>query len=136
MRQMLLHLGARKDMTVRAGACPGGPNTPSHMIIVDVDFYSLAPAAAGASAGGGAADGIETVNAQWAPVKFIPDSPRFMGDGDCELLQSLKDFISQNFTLRNLEYRTDCFPHTITLNAYSVKAQALKAVPPGGAAKS
>jgi hypothetical protein len=124
VRQMLELLGARKGVSVTAGACPGGPSTPSHMIIVDVDFYSLAPAVTPAA--GAASDASSTVNAQWRPIKFLPHSPGYMGAGDCELLQSMKDFINKNFTLRDLEYRTDCFPNTVSMNAYSVKGQALR----------
>jgi len=121
VRQLLLHLGARKDATVNTGGCPGGPDTPSHFAWVDVDFYSLAPVAEGA--------GTETVKAQWGPLKVTPQLPSFMGDGDCELIQSMKDVIIKNFSLRDLEYRTDCFPHEIWLNGFAVKGQALRALP-------
>ena len=52
-----------------------------------------------------------------------------MGDGDCELVREMKDLITKNFSLRNLEYRTDCFPHDVTLDEFSVKVQALRASP-------
>ncbi|HEX3849081.1 MAG TPA: hypothetical protein VHV81_16995 [Steroidobacteraceae bacterium] len=134
VKSMFLQLGARKDMTIHTGACPGGPDTPSHMILVSADFYTLAPVGGG-SAADTAAQG-NTVQARWQPLKFEPWKPRFMADGDCELMQSMKDVIEKNFALRDVQYRTDCVPHEIFLNSYSVKAQTLKAAEPGGTAKN
>lgn len=134
IKSMFLQLGARKDVTIHAGACPGGPDTPSHMILVSADFYALAPVGEGSAADTAAPE--NTVQARWQPLKFEPWKPRFMADGDCELMQSMKDVIEKNFALRNVEYRTDCVPHEILLNSYSVKAQALKAAQPAGAAKN
>ena len=57
-----------------------------------------------------------------------------MGRGDCELVGELKDLISKNFSLRDLNYRTDCVPHQLTLDDFSVKAQALKPLPAAVAA--
>jgi hypothetical protein len=118
--QILLHLGARKDVHVAASGCPGPFNAPSHSAFVDAEFYALAPAAAAASA---------TVKARWTALEVASRRPSFMGDGDCELVQEMKDLITKNFSLRNVEYRTMCFPNDVTLDEYSVKGQALKAVP-------
>jgi hypothetical protein len=123
VRQILLHLGARKDAKVSATGCPGAFNTPSHSAFVNVDFYALAPAA---EAPGAAADSIK---AHWTPVELTPNRPYFMGDGDCELLQGMKDLITNNFTLRAVEYRTSCTPHSITIDGYAIKGQALRALP-------
>ena len=81
VRQILLHLGARKDARVRATGCPGPYNAPSSTAWVDADFYPLAPAAdAGAS---------DTVKARWTALEVTPRRPNFMGDGDCELVQGM-----------------------------------------------
>jgi hypothetical protein len=122
VRRILLHLGARKDVTVRASGCPGPDNTPSHSAWVDADFYTLVPAADASGAG--------AVNARWTPLEVTPRRPSFMGGGDCELIQEMKDLVTKNFSLRDVEYRTDCVPHEVTLDAFAVKGQALKAVPP------
>jgi hypothetical protein len=122
VRQILLHLGARKDAKVRATGCPGPGNSPSSTAWVNVDFYALAPATE-------AATGLDRISARWAPVELTPRRPSFMGDGDCELIQGMKDLITQNFALRDVEYRTDCFPHTLTIDAFAVKGQALRALP-------
>jgi hypothetical protein len=53
-----------------------------------------------------------------------------MSDGACDLIEQMKDLISNNFSLRDLEYRTDCVPRKSNVNGFEVKAQALKPVPP------
>jgi hypothetical protein len=52
-----------------------------------------------------------------------------MGEGDCELVDQMKDLITKNFSLRDVEYRTRCVPREVSLDSYSVKGQALRAVP-------
>jgi hypothetical protein len=122
VRQILLHLGARKDAKVTATGCPGPGNPPSKTAWVAVDFYALAPAT-------DASAPADRVSARWSPVELTPQRPSFMDDGDCELIQGMKDLITQNFTLRDVEYRTDCFPHTVTIDGFAVKGQALRASP-------
>jgi hypothetical protein len=41
----------------------------------------------------------------------------------------MKDLITKNFSLRDVEYRTRCVPQEVSLDSYSVKGQALRAVP-------
>jgi hypothetical protein len=125
VRQIMLYLGARKDLKVRATGCPG-PNSPSRSAFVNVDFHSLVPASGGPAPGGPAPT---TLNGHWTPLELTPRRPNFMGDGDCELIQAMKDFITKNFTLRAVEYRTSCYPNEVTLDGFSVKGQALRALP-------
>lgn len=120
IRALLLHFGARKDATVSARGCPHGSSVPGHNAIVDVDFYSLSPSAD--------AKGGNVVQAHWAPVLVSPYHPYFMGHGDCELVDELKDILSKNFTLRDLNYRTDCVPHQVNIDDFSIKGEALKPV--------
>jgi hypothetical protein len=122
VRQILLHLGARKDVRVTATGCPGSFSTPSHSAWVNTDFYSLAPVT---DAGGSA-----TVSARWTVLEVTPRRPGFMGDGDCELVQEMKDLITKNFTLRDVQYRADCYPHEVTLDSFAVKVQTLTPLPP------
>jgi hypothetical protein len=131
VRQILLYLGARKDLKVRATGCPGPFNSPSRTAFVNVDFYALVPAAGGPAPGTPAAGGPAPpiLNGHWTPLELTPRRPNFMGDGDCELMQEMKDFITKNFTLRAVEYRTSCFPHEVTVDGFSVKGQALRALP-------
>jgi hypothetical protein len=121
VRQILLHIGARQDAKVTASGCPGRFGTPSHTAWVDVDFYTLAPVAA--------AGGSDTVKARWTSLDVGPLRPYFLGEGACELIQEMKDLITQNFSLRNVDYRTSCFPHELTVDGFAVKGQALRALP-------
>ena len=121
VRQILLHLGARKDLQVTATGCPGTDGTPSYTAFVHANFYTLAPAAD--------STGSDTVHARWTPLDVTPRRPSFLGDGDCELIQGMKDIITQNFSLRDVKYRTDCVPHEVWPGSYEVQGQALKAVP-------
>ncbi len=121
VRQILLYIGARRDAKVYASGCPGPYDTPSHSAWVDADFYSLAPAAD--------ADGPDAVKGRWTPLELRPRRPDFMGDGDCELIQGLKDLINQNFSLRDIEYRADCVPNERWLDTYAIKGRVLRALP-------
>src|SRR5882757_1886674 len=121
IRALLQHLGARKDLTVRAYGCPGGYNAPGRTAIVDVDFYSLTPSAD--------ANAANTVQARWTPVEVSANRPYFIGHGDCELITEMKDILSKNFSLRDLNYRTDCVPHEVNIDDFGIKAQVLKALP-------
>jgi len=118
VRRILLHLGARKDARVDASGCPGPFNAPSRTAWVKADFHTLAPVAGGS----------DTVKARWTGLEVTPRHPDFMGDGDCELIQGMKDLIIKNFSLRDIEYRTSCVPHEVSMDAYAVKGQALRAV--------
>ena len=125
IRLLLQHMGARKDLTVRAYGCLGGYDAPGRTAIVDVDFYSLAP-----SADANAANGVQ---ARWTPVTVSANHPNFIRYGDCELIHEMKDILSKNFSLRDLNYRTDCTPHEVNINDFSVNAEILK---PLGAAEA
>jgi hypothetical protein len=127
IRSLLLHLGARKDATVNANGCPRGSSVPSRNAIVDLDFYSLAPNAD--------ANAANTVQARWTPVVVDSTHPNSMGRGDCELIHEIKDVLSKNFSLRELNYRTDCVPHQVGIDDFSVKAEVLKPLPAAVAAK-
>lgn len=116
IRALLLHLGARKDVKVSARGCPYGPSAPSRSAILATDFYTLAPAD----------DDREAVQAHWEHVEVSPTHPSFMGRGDCELIDEMKDLILKNFTLRDVAYRADCTPHEVNIDDFTIKAEALK----------
>jgi hypothetical protein len=124
VKGILEHLGARRDAKVIAN-CPRGPEIPSHNAWINTDFYTLAPA--------NGASSTDTVRAYWAPREVTPRQPFFMGDGDCELIEQMKDLIAKNFSLRDVQYQTECVPHEIVVNGFSIKGQALLPIaPPAG----
>jgi len=121
IRALLQHMGARKDLTVRAYGCPGGYDAPGRTAIVDVDFYSLVPSADAKAA--------NSVQARWTPVTVSANHPNFIGQGDCELIHEMKDILLKNFSLRDLNYRTDCLPYQVNINDFSVEAEILEPLP-------
>lgn len=126
IRGLMQHLGARKDVKVNARGCPYGYDVPSRNAIVDIDFYTLAPSSD--------ANAADVVQARWTPVVVNARKPSFMGHGDCELIEQMKDLISKNFSLRDLNYRTDCVPHEVNIDDFGIKAQALKPLPAAASA--
>jgi hypothetical protein len=122
VKDILLNLGARKDAVVLANGCPRGNLTPGRSANVRAKFYTLAPADDAGAAG--------AVSAQWAALELSPRHPFFVGDGDCELIQDMKDLLSKNFSLRDVKYRTECVPNQLLLNGFAVTGEVLKAVPP------
>jgi hypothetical protein len=124
IRSLLLYFGARKDVKVSAQGCPQGPDVPGRYAIIDTDFYSLAPSSLAPSS-----DSSDAVRAQWMPVIVSPRQPYFVGGGDCELINEMKDLITKNFSLSGLKYRADCIPYEINVEDFKIEAQALKALP-------
>lgn len=121
VKDILIYFGARKDVHVLANGCPRDTFTPSRFASVHVEFYTLQPAEDASAPG--------VVNAQWTALEVSPRRPYFMGDGDCELVQDMKDFLQKNFSLRDVTYRTGCMPFQLNMDGFLVTAQVLKAVP-------
>ena len=118
VRQILAYWGARQDMTVRARGCMYGNSEPSRTAWVDADFYSLMPAADSPASG--------VVGAEWKSIELSSHRPHFMDDGDCELVAHMKDLTLNNFSVRDVNYRTSCVPGEVRIASYSVRAQALE----------
>jgi hypothetical protein len=53
-----------------------------------------------------------------------------MSDGDCELIEDMKTLITQSFSVRGLDYRTDCVPRQAITNCFAVKGEILSILPP------
>jgi hypothetical protein len=121
IKQVLKTLGARKDMTVDASSCNANGLSIGHSLTVSVHMYSLAPADSNTAA---------PVMASWSPVEIKPNHPSFMGDGDCELIDHMHEFIAKNFSAQNLNYRASCTPHEITLDSFAVHGEFLKSGTP------
>jgi hypothetical protein len=122
VRRILGYLGARKDMRVQARGCLGVPVAPRNAILVDADFNVLAPIADASAAG--------AVDAQWGALALDSVHPGFMSDGDCELIEDMKTLITQSFSVRGLDYRTDCVPRQAITNSFAVKGEILSILPP------
>lgn len=117
VRELLLYLGARPDLKVRAAGCNRAFDRPGHVADADADFYTLAPTGDTASS---------TTSAGWARLTIKPMVPVFMDYGECELVQQLKSVITEDFSSRDLNYHTSCTPYEETISDYSVTAEFLK----------
>jgi hypothetical protein len=119
VRQIMRFLGARADLKVAAQGCPRGPDSLSRSAWVTVDFDTLALAAADAPT-------ADIVPARWTAFKIDTQRPFFMDGGDCELIEEMRPVLVSNFSWRNLDYRTSCTPHEITLLDFRVHGEVLK----------
>jgi hypothetical protein len=117
-QQILLYLGARKDAKVSVNGCWYRSKTIGPTMVAHADFYTLAPVAA---------DSTGTVKARWEALQVTPQHPDFMRAKACELVEAMKDVITKNFSLRDIEYRTDCHPHFNRTDAFAVTGQVLQA---------
>jgi hypothetical protein len=120
VKRVLLYFGARPDLKVRASCY--NLIYPVRSAVVYSDFYTLEPAPAGAT---------DTVPGQWVGVQLMPQRPRFMDPGQCELVDQIKGLITKDFSLRDLRYHTICTPYDETLFDYDVQAQVLKPLSAG-----
>jgi hypothetical protein len=125
VKDILVDLGARKDAVVLANGCPHGELAPGRSANVRAKFYTLVPAN-----DAGATGAVSAVSAHWTALELSPRHPSFVGDGDCELVRDMKDLLSKNFSLRDLNYRTDCVPYELQLNGFAVTGEVFKALPP------
>jgi len=137
VRDILLAFGARKsDVKVRATGCAMGDNRPSRFAWVNAEYSALTPSVAGAGASGGVAaaagalPGASTVQGKWATVDIAPNRPFYMGDGDCELIEQMRDVLRKGFSLRSADFKATCTPHQITMASYHLKAEVLKPLAP------
>lgn len=126
VRHILLLFGARKGAKVSATGCEHGPIRPSRTAWVHVEFDALAP--------GPVPSGAQSVTGQWAPIEIMANHPFEMQEGDCELIEHLRDVLTKGFAFKDLDYRTSCVPHQQTLGSYVVKGKVLREAPQPSAA--
>jgi hypothetical protein len=119
LRTVLLYFGARKQGLKVTPMC-SEQLAPMHQVFVRVEFDSLTPT--GSAAGGASGD---QVNGEWADLHVTPRDPLFRDRGECELFEHLKDLLTKNFTVRDVQYRTTCTPHSTTLQDYNITGQVL-----------
>jgi len=115
--RILKYLGARDDLKVVAN-CRRGADELAHHAWVNVDFDVPVES-----------DEPDGAYGQWTAVVMNSRHPNFLGQGDCEIVESIKSLIVANFGLRNLDYQVSCAPHQLSSQDFSVKAEALKVTP-------
>ncbi len=119
---LLQAAGARADAKVVA-RCLAPMNGQEPLYIARLTFYTLAPAKAEPD-GHGAASPVAAV---WKNVELRADSPRGLGEGDCELVDQFARRILPLFTTRDVKNRMNCVPHEVNLGGVDVKFTVLAA---------
>jgi hypothetical protein len=115
VKNLLMFLGARPNLKVRAYDCVHGI-LPCSLVTADFDTLSAAANAAGA----------DTTQAVWTPFYISAQHPLFMGERDCQLMQTLQPMLTKDFSLRQLDYNLDCRPHQVLMGDYRVQGEVLK----------
>ncbi len=129
MRQILLLLGARKDLKLNYSGCSGGFGRPSPFPGVSATVNVLEPVGDKAPPAG-----TEVVNAHWQPVVVAPRGEPLNAAGDCELIEQVKSRILPLFTVRNEQYSSTCVPNQLTPGGTRLSLEVLMPDPPAVAA--
>lgn len=126
VRDTLLALGARKkDLNIQSQGCTrfvGVEPFPG----VRATFWVLEPVTPDEAAKGG---GNLVQATQWKTVNLVRDPDFRTGQGQCELLDQLKQKALPLFTSRNLDFHSSCVPHEITLGDIRFSVDVLRAAP-------
>jgi hypothetical protein len=129
VRQALLDLGARPDLSVRQLACPSPAGRPDAFPGVLIKMQVLKPADATAA--------VQPVPAQWKSVDLKLDRGTLSEAGECELLEQIRQSLLPLFTTRNVEYSSTCVPHQLSPGGTWLRAELLvSAAPPSAPAAS
>jgi hypothetical protein len=127
VRQALLDLGARPDLSVRQLACPSPAGRPDAFPGVLIRMQVLKPA--------DATEAVQPVPAQWKSVDLRLNRGALDEAGDCELLEQIKQSLLPLFTTRNVQYSSNCIPHQLSPGGTWLRAEVLvSAAPPGAPA--
>jgi hypothetical protein len=115
---LLLQLGARRDLEVRESSCVS-IGQPDAFPGVRIRMSVLQPVA-----GQNAAAGPSAVPAHWKRVDLASTrSP--IGSAECELIEQVRTEILPLFASRNVEYGSNCQPHQAQLGAAWLRADVL-----------
>ena len=113
VRDVLLALGARKkDLQIHSNGCSRLNGAPEPFPGVTARFWVLVPLTP---------DDIDKVGntsahpTQWRTVNLARMQQFRFDQGQCELLEQMKNKALPLFTSRNLLYHSSCVPHEITV---------------------
>jgi hypothetical protein len=127
VRQVLLALGARKkDLKIQSSGCTRISGAPEPFPGVIARFWVLVPATP---------DDVGKVGdtslhaTQWKTVNLAGLQQFRFDQGQCELLEQMKDKALPLFTSRNLLFRSSCVPHQLTLGATQFTVDVLNPAP-------
>jgi hypothetical protein len=130
VRDILLALGARrKDLEITSRGCTN-LNGPEPFPGVIAHFSVLVPDTTEDT--GKVANAAEPA-AQWHTVDLVKVTSWGRNDAPCELLEQIQAKALPLFTTRNLNFRSSCFPHQVTLGEIQFKVDVLRMTPAAAA---
>jgi hypothetical protein len=131
VRDVLLALGARKaDLKIHSLGCTRF-NGPEQFPGVSATFWVLEPLAP---------DQVSKVGdkgasaSQWQTVDLTRLNGAQWDQGQCELLEQMKQKVLPLFSSRNVDFHSSCFPHEISPGEIQFKAEVLRPAPPAATA--
>jgi hypothetical protein len=119
VRQALLQLGARADLSVQETACASSAGRPDPFPGVNIKVQVLKPW------DGAAAADAQPVPAHWKSIDLKLNRDPLHEAGDCELLEQIKQTVLPLFTTRNVQYSSNCVPHQLSPGGTRLSAEVL-----------
>ena len=132
VRDVLLALGARKkDLKIQSSGCTRLTGAPEPFPGVTARFSVLVPVTPDDIGKVGDTTAYAT---RWQTVDLLRRPGALFDQGQCELLQQLKDKALPLFTTRNLTFHSSCVPHEVTVGDIQFSVDVLRpATPPADA---
>jgi hypothetical protein len=119
VREALLKLGARPDLTVRATGCSSPAGAPDPFPGVTIKMQVLKPADMNALTA------LQTVPAHWKSIDLKLNRDALSEAGDCELIEQIKHSLLPLFTTRNVDFSSTCVPHQLSPGGTRLSAEIL-----------
>jgi len=134
VRDVLVALGARrKDLEIHSQGCTRLNGVPEPFPGVTARFFVLVPVTPDDIGKVGNTSAHPT---QWHTVNLARMQQFRFDQGQCELLQQMKDKALPLFTSRNLLYHSSCVPHQISVGDMQFSVDVLTPVPAAPATKA
>jgi hypothetical protein len=127
VRQVLLALGARKkDLKIQSTGCSRLNGVPEPFPGVIAHFWVLVPSTPDDV---GKVGDTASHPTQWKTVNLVRMQQFRFDQGQCELLEQMKNKALPLFTSRNLLYRSSCVPHQISVGDTQFTVDVLNPAP-------
>ncbi len=133
VREILLELGARRDLKAAATGCEfsGRPSPFPGVRLVIATPVEATPENIAKQTGA-----AEQFPASWRTVQLAQSGSKLrIQRGECELIEELRDHIFPKLGIRVIEDRTRCVPHQESLGQPNLTVAALVSVPQPDVAK-
>jgi hypothetical protein len=124
VREALLQLGARPDLTVNPVPCGSPFGRPDPFPGVSIRMQVLVPLDSKS-----APPGAPPVRARWKTVDLSIDRDPVFAAGDCELIEQIKQHLLSLFTTRNVNYTSNCIPNQLEVGGTRLRTDVLIPVP-------